>query len=59
MRDLGRELGLPADLVNRDPFPNPGLCHPGTITGEKLDLLRQVDAVYLDEIRKAGLYDEI
>src|SRR5205814_8940298 len=54
VRELGRELGLPADLVNRHPFPGPGLAIriPGTITREKLDLLRQVDAVYLDEIRK-------
>jgi GMP synthase (glutamine-hydrolysing) len=61
VRALGRELGLPADLVNRHPFPGPGLAIriPGTITKEKLDLLRQVDAVYLDEIRKAGLYDAI
>ena len=61
VRALGRELGLPADLVNRHPFPGPGLAIriPGDITREKLDLLRQVDAVYLDEIRKSGLYDEI
>ncbi|MEA2915087.1 MAG: hypothetical protein QOJ15_7168, partial [Bradyrhizobium sp.] len=61
VRELGRELGLPPDLVNRHPFPGPGLAIriPGNITKEKLDLLRQVDAVYLDEIRKAGLYDEI
>ena len=61
VRALGRELGLPPDLVNRHPFPGPGLAIriPGNITREKLDLLRQVDAVYLDEIRKAGLYDEI
>ncbi|MFM8533571.1 MAG: glutamine-hydrolyzing GMP synthase [Acidimicrobiia bacterium] len=61
VRDLGRELGLPADLVNRHPFPGPGLAIriPGDITKEKLDLLREVDAVYLDEIRKAGLYDKI
>jgi GMP synthase (glutamine-hydrolysing) len=61
VRVLGRELGLPADLVNRHPFPGPGLAIriPGDITREKLDLLRKVDAVYLDEIRKAGLYDEI
>jgi GMP synthase (glutamine-hydrolysing) len=61
VRALGRELGLPPDLVNRHPFPGPGLAIriPGDITREKLDLLRQVDAVYLDEIRKAGLYDEI
>ncbi len=61
VRDLGRELGLPPDLVNRHPFPGPGLAIriPGDITKEKLDLLREVDAVYLDEIRKAGLYDAI
>ncbi|MBS0521911.1 MAG: glutamine-hydrolyzing GMP synthase [Proteobacteria bacterium] len=61
VRALGRELGLPPDLVNRHPFPGPGLAIriPGDITREKLDLLRKVDAVYLDEIRKAGLYDEI
>ncbi len=61
VRELGREFGLPPDLVNRHPFPGPGLAIriPGDITREKLDLLRQVDAVYLDEIRKAGLYDEI
>jgi len=60
-KDEVRELGLPPDLVNRHPFPGPGLAIriPGNITKEKLDLLRQVDAVYLDEIRKAGLYDEI
>ena len=47
--------------MNRHPFPGPGLAIriPGDITKEKLDLLRKVDAVYLDEIRKAGLYDEI
>ena len=61
VRALGRELGLRADLVNRHPFPGPGLAIriPGDITKEKLDLLREVDAVYLDEIRKSGLYDEI
>jgi GMP synthase (glutamine-hydrolysing) len=61
VRALGRELGLPADLVNRHPFPGPGLAIriPGDISRDKLDLLRKVDAVYLDEIRKAGLYDEI
>ena len=52
---------MPPDLVNRHLFPGPGLAIriPGDITKEKLDLLREVDAVYLDEIRKAGLYDEI
>jgi GMP synthase PP-ATPase subunit len=61
VRELGRELGLPPDRVNRHPFPGPGLAIriPGHITKKKLDLLRQVDAVYLDEIGKAWLYNEI
>lgn len=61
VRALGRELGLPESLVGRHPFPGPGLAIriPGEITGEKLDILRKADAVYLDAIRKAGLYDEI
>ncbi len=61
VRALGRELGLPASLVNRHPFPGPGLAirMPGAVTRDKLDLLRQVDAIYLEEIRNAGLYDEI
>lgn len=61
VRALGRELGLPEQFVGRHPFPGPGLAIrvPGEITREKLDILRHADAVYLDEIRKAGLYDEI
>ncbi|MCZ8311488.1 MAG: glutamine-hydrolyzing GMP synthase [Magnetospirillum sp.] len=61
VRALGRELGLPDSLVGRHPFPGPGLAIriPGEITGEKLEILRKADAVYLDAIRKAGLYDEI
>jgi len=61
VRRLGRELGLPEAFVGRHPFPGPGLAIrcPGTITAEKLEILRKADAVYLDEIRKAGLYDEI
>ncbi|MBS0242031.1 MAG: glutamine-hydrolyzing GMP synthase [Proteobacteria bacterium] len=61
VRALGRELGLPEVFVGRHPFPGPGLAIrcPGEITPEKLDILRKADAVYLDEIRKAGLYDEI
>jgi GMP synthase (glutamine-hydrolysing) len=62
VRALGRELGLPDVAVGRHPFPGPGLAIriPGQpITRERLDILRQADAVYLDEIRKAGLYDEI
>ena len=61
VRALGRELGLPEAFVGRHPFPGPGLAIriPGEITREKLDILRQADAIYLDEIRKAGLYDAI
>jgi GMP synthase (glutamine-hydrolysing) len=61
VRALGRELGLPEIFVGRHPFPGPGLAIrcPGDITREKLDILRAADAVYLDEIRRAGLYDEI
>ncbi len=61
VRDLGRELGLPEELVGRHPFPGPGLAirMPGEITEERLAILRRADAVYIDEIRKAGLYDEI
>ncbi|MFA5949040.1 MAG: glutamine-hydrolyzing GMP synthase [Hyphomicrobium sp.] len=61
VRALGRELGLPDAFVGRHPFPGPGLAIriPGEITVEKLEILRKADAIYLDEIRKAGLYDAI
>ncbi|MEP9376027.1 glutamine-hydrolyzing GMP synthase [Aquabacter sp. CN5-332] len=61
VRALGRELGLPESFVGRHPFPGPGLAIrcPGEITREKLDILRQADAIYLEEIRAAGLYDVI
>ncbi len=61
VRLLGRELGLPEIFVARHPFPGPGLAIriPGEVTKERCDVLRAADAVYLDEIRKAGLYDEI
>jgi GMP synthase (glutamine-hydrolysing) len=61
VRALGRELGLPEAFVGRHPFPGPGLAIriPGEVTKEKCDILRKADAIYLDEIRKAGLYDTI
>jgi GMP synthase (glutamine-hydrolysing) len=61
VRALGKELGLPEHFIGRHPFPGPGLAIrcPGGITPEKLEILREADAIYLDEIRKAGLYDAI
>jgi GMP synthase (glutamine-hydrolysing) len=61
VRALGRELGLPDAFVGRHPFPGPGLAIrcPGEITAEKLDILRLADEIYIEEIRRAGLYDEI
>jgi GMP synthase (glutamine-hydrolysing) len=61
VRALGRELGLPESMVRRHPFPGPGLAIriPGEITQEKLALLRKADAIYIEEIRAAGLYDAI
>jgi len=61
VRDLGRELGLPDAFVGRHPFPGPGLAIriPGEVTKDRCDILRKADAVYLEEIRNAGLYDAI
>jgi GMP synthase (glutamine-hydrolysing) len=61
VRALGRELGLPEQLVERHPFPGPGLAIriPGEVTRAKLDILRKADAVFLEEIRNAGLYGAI
>ena len=61
VRALGRELGLNETFVGRHPFPGPGLAIrcPGLITRDKLDALREADAIYLDEIKKAGLYNVI
>jgi GMP synthase (glutamine-hydrolysing) len=61
VRDLGRELGLPEQFVGRHPFPGPGLAIrvPGALSTEKINIARQADHIYLEEIRAAGLYDEI
>ena len=61
VRALGRELGLHADFVERHPFPGPGLAIrcPGEITKERLDILREADAIYLDQIKKHNLYNDI
>ena len=61
VRDVGLELGLPREMVYRQPFPGPGLAIRiiGDITEEKLDILRECDAIVLQEIRSAGLYEEI
>jgi GMP synthase (glutamine-hydrolysing) len=61
VRALGRELGLPEHFVGRHPFPGPGLAIrcPGEVTPEKLDILRAADAVFIDQIRRHGLYDDI
>ncbi|MGE5567000.1 MAG: glutamine-hydrolyzing GMP synthase [Parcubacteria group bacterium] len=61
VRALGVELGLHPDFVGRHPFPGPGLAIriPGEITREKVRVLQDADAIYLEEIRKAGLYDKI
>lgn len=61
VRAVGRELGLPEAMIGRHPFPGPGLAVRvlGEVTHERLTILREVDAIYLDEIRSAGLYDDI
>jgi GMP synthase (glutamine-hydrolysing) len=61
VRALGRLLGIPAPLVQRHPFPGPGLAIRilGPVTREQVKILQHADAIYLEEIRAAGLYDEI
>jgi GMP synthase (glutamine-hydrolysing) len=61
VRNVGRELGLPEVMVGRHPFPGPGLAIRvlSDVSRDKLDVLRKADAIYLEEIREAGLYDEI
>ncbi len=61
VRQVGRELGLPEEMVGRHPFPGPGLAIRilGEVTREQCDLLRRADAIYIEEIRAAELYDQI
>ena len=61
VRQVGRELGLPEEFVGRHPFPGPGLAIRvlGEVTYSRLEVLREADTIYLEEIRAAGLYDEI
>ena len=61
VRVLGKELGMPDNMVGRHPFPGPGLAIRilGELSQEKVEILRRADAVYIDEIRKSGLYNEI
>jgi GMP synthase (glutamine-hydrolysing) len=61
VRKVGRELGIPGDFINRHPFPGPGLAVRiiGDITKPKLDILRDADEIFINEIKNAGLYDEI
>ncbi len=61
VRRLGHELGMPDSFIKRHPFPGPGLAIriPGAVSFEKLEILRKADTIYLEEIRNAGLYDQI
>jgi GMP synthase (glutamine-hydrolysing) len=61
VRELGRELGIPETIIGRHPFPGPGLAIriPGAVSRERCEILRKADAIYLEEIRNAGLYDAI
>lgn len=61
VRELGRTLNIPEDLVMRHPFPGPGLAVriTGAIDAEKLKIARSADSIFIEEIRKAGLYSEI
>jgi GMP synthase (glutamine-hydrolysing) len=61
VRAVGRELGLPPEVLNRHPFPGPGLAVRvlGDVSGERLGVLREADAIFIEELRRAGLYDSV
>ena len=61
MRRVGKELGLPDEMVFRQPFPGPGLAIRimGEVTSDRLDILRRADWIVMDEIKNAGIYDEL
>jgi GMP synthase (glutamine-hydrolysing) len=61
VRQLGRELGLPEEFIGRHPFPGPGLAVrlPGEVTAERVRLLQEADAIFLDELREAGWYERV
>jgi GMP synthase (glutamine-hydrolysing) len=61
VRAIGRDLGLPAEMLTKHPFPGPGLAVRvlGEVTGERLELLREADAIVVEEIRRAGLYEKV
>ena len=61
VRVLGKELGIPENFIKRHPFPGPGLAIrcPGEITNEKLNILRKIDTIFIEQIKKYKLYDEI
>src|SRR4029079_16622156 len=61
VRQLGRELGLPEQILTRHPFPGPGLAVRilGELTPERVALLQEADAIFLNELRESGWYDKV
>jgi GMP synthase (glutamine-hydrolysing) len=61
VRNLGKQLGLPPEMIQRQPFPGPGLAIRvlGEVTEERLKVLREADVIVLDEIKAAGLYEKV
>ena len=61
VRELGKDLKIPKEILHRHPFPGPGLAIRilGEVTKERLDILREADEILIDEIRKAGIYNDL